>query len=56
MPELKKAKKVEPLSEKEEAAAGMYKGYDVEWLRGELRHPDYKLVAEYDKKYGKKEK
>lgn len=40
-------------SEAELAKAGFYKGYDVEWLRSDQKHPDYKLVAEFDKKYGK---
>ncbi len=30
-----------------------YKGYDVKWLREMPEHPDYKLVAEYDAKFGK---
>jgi len=34
--------------------AGFYKGYDVRWLRGlDGEHPDFHLVAEYDKKYNK---
>jgi len=41
-------------SEKELAADGTYKGYSVAWLRGEPDHPDYHLVAEFDKKYGAK--
>ena len=28
-----------------------YKGYDIEWLRKETDHPDFKLVAEYDAKF-----
>ena len=43
----KKAKEVKALK-------GFYKGYEIKWLRGEKDHPDYKLVAEYDK-LGKKE-
>ena len=42
-------------SEAQLAEQGWYKGYDVRWLRNESEHPDYYLVAEYDKKYGKKE-
>jgi hypothetical protein len=36
--------------EKELEKAGFYKGYDIRWLRevGES-HPDFYLVAEYDK-------
>jgi len=30
--------------------SGMYKGYDIRWLRAEPSHPDYNLVAEYDAK------
>jgi len=44
-------KKKEP-SEKELAGAGIYKGYDVRWLRQEEDHPDHELVKEFDKKYG----
>lgn len=29
---------------------GFYKGYEIKWLREEPQHPDYYLVAEYDKK------
>lgn len=31
----------------------MYEGYDIRWLKevGE-DHPDFKLVSEYEKKYG----
>ena len=31
-------------------ASGFYKGYDIRWLAGEPTHPDYHLVAEYEKK------
>lgn len=34
------------------AKPNMYKGYDVYWLKRDPKHPDYKLVAEYEKKYG----
>ena len=27
-----------------------YKGYSIRWLRDTPEHPDYYLVAEYDKK------
>ena len=30
------------------SANGFYKGYDMNWLRKETQHPDYKLVAEFD--------
>ena len=35
------------------AKAGFYKNYDIRWLKsiGEI-HPDFKLVAEYEKKNG----
>lgn len=46
-----KAKKPK-ISKKEKALlkAGVFKGYDIRWLRevGE-EHPDFGLVAEYDK-------
>jgi hypothetical protein len=32
-----------------------YKGYDIKWLKKEPEHPDYKLVAEYEEKYGERE-
>lgn len=36
---------------------GMYKGYDIRWLKGiGEEHPDYHLVAEYEEKYGDKKK
>jgi hypothetical protein len=43
--------KVEP---KVEEKPTMYKGYDMRWLKeqGEI-HEHYKLVAEYEAKYGK---
>jgi hypothetical protein len=40
--------------EKEEKVTGFYKGYEIRWLRQNPQHPDYKLVAEYDAKYGNK--
>jgi len=46
-------KKAKNLSEKEKAKAGVYKGYDVKWLRENPSHPDFGLVAEFDKKYNK---
>ena len=50
------ATKPRVLNEQELAKEGWYKGYDVRWLRGETDHPDYHLVAEFDKKYGPKHK
>jgi hypothetical protein len=44
--EVKKEAKKEP--------EGWYKGYDIKWLRNEPEHPDFYLVAEYDKKIGVK--
>jgi len=41
-------KKVEPKAKALEAR-GYYKSYDIKWLREYPEHPDYKLVAEYDK-------
>ena len=35
---------------------GYYKSYDIYWLEKEPEHPDYYLVAEFYKKFGKKEK
>lgn len=43
-------KKRKELSEKELLELGIYKGYDIRWLRQEPDHPDYHVVAEYDKK------
>ena len=40
------------MKKKESIKPEMYEGYDIEWLREETNHPDYKLVAEYDKKFG----
>ena len=33
--------------------AGVYKGYSIRWLK-EIgsEHPDFKLIAEYEEKYG----
>lgn len=42
---MKKIEKEEP-----KEIHGFYKGYEIKWLRGEPQHPDFKLVAEYDKK------
>lgn len=42
-----KVKKVE----KKEERPRTYKGYDINWLKGEPQHPDFKLVAEYEAKY-----
>ncbi len=53
---LKRAKKVKKVTEAGFAKDGFYKDYDVKWLRETPEHPDYKLVAEFDKKYGKKGK
>jgi hypothetical protein len=35
--------------EVKEEMHGFYKGYEIKWLRNEPQHPDFKLVAEYDK-------
>jgi hypothetical protein len=43
------------VSEADQAKEGWYKGYEIKWLREEPNHPDYNLVAEFDKKYNKKE-
>lgn len=49
-------KQPEPVKEdKYVEGSRMYKGYDMKWLRGEPQHPEFYLVAEYDKKYGKVE-
>lgn len=57
MPKKKAAgKKAEERKGDELVEAGIYKDYDIEWLRKEgEEHPDYHLVAEYDEKYGKPE-
>jgi len=34
----------------------MYKGYSIKWLRELPEHPDYHLVAEYDKSAKRKKK
>ena len=47
----RKVKKVEV--KKAEVKPKMYKDYDIKWLREIPEHPDYKLVAEYDEKFGK---
>lgn len=48
------AKDKKKLSEVELEKAGIYKGYSINWLRKlGVEHPDYHLVAEYDRKYGK---
>lgn len=38
---------------KSKAVPSVYEGYDIRWLKrtGEA-HPDYKLVAEFEKKFG----
>jgi len=36
-------------AKKAEGDGGFYKGYDMKWLRKEVDHPDFYLVAEYDK-------
>lgn len=45
------AKKEEKMSKEEKAQfdSGVYKGYDIRWLRDNPDHPDFNLVAEYDK-------
>jgi len=45
----KKARKVKKVSEKELLESGIYKGYSIKWLRETPEHPDFHLVAEYDK-------
>ena len=40
--------KVEPKKEEAKKIAGFYKGYDIRWLRNEVSHPDFYLVAEFD--------
>jgi len=47
--EMKNDKKIES---KVKEQSGIYKGYDIAWLRKETDHPDFKLVAEYEKEYG----
>ena len=42
-------KKAKP---KKKEAPEMYEGYDIRWLKSEPSHPDYHLVAEYEKKFG----
>ena len=32
---------------------GFYKGYDIKWLKGIPKHPDYHLVAENEDKQKK---
>ena len=46
-----KEKKADKMTEKELAKKGIYKGYDMRWLRETTDHPDFSLVEEYDKKY-----
>ncbi len=48
--------KAKTYSEEDRLKAGFYKGYEINWLRKERSHPDYHLVAEFDKKHGKKGK
>ncbi len=45
-------KKKEVKKEKKEFELGdiFYKGYDIKWLREKPEHPDFGLVAEFDKK------
>lgn len=49
---MEKVKEVKKATEKvsEKVDSGFYKGYDMRWLRKETEHPDFHLVAEYDKK------
>ena len=48
---MRKAKaKPKKVSEKDMLALGWYGGYDMKWLRELPQHPDFHLVAEYDKK------
>jgi hypothetical protein len=43
----------EPEAEtKKEVKPRFYKGYDMVWLKKNPSHPDFSLVAEYDKEYG----
>jgi hypothetical protein len=53
----KPVKPARKLSEAELAKTGVYQGYDIHALRelGE-EHPDFYLVAEFDKKFGPKAK
>jgi len=30
----------------------IFKGYDIRWLKKEVDHPDFFLVAEYEALYG----
>ena len=46
----KATKKPKKASEKDLLEMGVYKGYDMKWLREIPEHPDFHLVAEYDKK------
>ena len=36
----------------EKEVSGFYKGYDMRWLKTEPTHPDFYLVAEYEKERG----
>ena len=41
------------MANKEKKAPGIYKDYDIRWLKGiGAEHPAFSLVAEYEDKYG----
>lgn len=42
-------KKKESIKKEKNSIPGFYKGYDVKALRESPNHPDFYLVAEYDK-------
>jgi hypothetical protein len=44
--------KVKKVEKKEKKQPKDYKGYDIKWLKSEVNHPDFKLVAEYEAKFG----
>ena len=46
----KEVEEVEPVKEEVSVDTGIYKGYDIRWLREIPEHPDFYLVAEYDEK------
>jgi len=45
---LKRKKKIK----KKKVISPYYKSYDMKWLKNEKSHPDFGLVAEYEKKNG----
>lgn len=48
---VKNLKDIKELSKKE--IPGFYKGYEIKWLKNNPQHPDFNLVAEYEKKISK---